>query len=91
VKSKPTKEDLELARKLKFFRERTELSQFDLERRSDLSFGAISKFENSLIVPSNRTLIRIARALDLNVFETAYLLGVNIYSLKKDDNGKSVT
>lgn len=84
------KEKHTTGQKLKFYRERAELSQFELEKLADLSFGSLSKMEVGNINPSNKTLIKIADALNLNPHETAYLLGANTYSMNQQRKKLSV-
>lgn len=71
--------DQTLGEKICFFRKRRKMSQFELEIEAKLSSGTISKLENNRKTATNKTLLRIAKVLELDIKETAYLLDVNFY------------
>ena|SRR3990172_1797236 len=65
----------ELGKKIRYFRERVRLSQFDLEMELDASPGSISRIENGRVNPTKETLVKIAASLKLNDRESSYLYG----------------
>jgi transcriptional regulator with XRE-family HTH domain len=67
--------------KVKFFRKRAHLSQFELEIKTGLASGMICRIEKGLTNPSKETLQRIAKALQLTSFEVAYLFGIDTNQL----------
>ncbi len=64
-----------LGQKIKFFRERANLSQFELENEIGGSAGSISRIENGKVNPTKETLEKIAKVLALNDYEFSYLAG----------------
>ncbi len=64
-----------LGNKIKYFRERAGLTQFDLELALRTSPGSISRIEKGKTNPTKETLYKIHEVLDLNAFETDYLTG----------------
>jgi transcriptional regulator with XRE-family HTH domain len=67
-----------LGQKIKQFRKRAALSQFDLELEIGASHGHISKIEKGHKNPEKETIIDIAYALKLNTFEIASLFGIDL-------------
>lgn len=64
-----------LGRKIKYFRERAGLTQFELELALRTSPGSISRIEKDKTNPTKETLLRLASELNLNKFEIDYLVG----------------
>lgn len=60
------------------------MSQLALEVAINLSPGTISRIENGIINPNKETILKIAKALNLNGVETASLFGIQIEI--SDDN-----
>jgi transcriptional regulator with XRE-family HTH domain len=58
--------------RLRFLREQKNLSQADMERRTGLLRFYISRVENGHTVPSVETLEKIARALDMQLYQLLY-------------------
>lgn len=75
--NKPT-----LGSKLRFFRERNELTQLELAEESGLDLSTVTRIENDTQNPDKETLYILANALFLNAKETAYLFGINIYAIE---------
>lgn len=66
-----------LGQKIKSFRNRSSISQFDLELAVGLSAGNISRIENDMINPTKETILKIATELNLSQTEISYLLDIN--------------
>src|SRR3990170_8386705 len=66
----------ELGKKIRYFRERARLSQFDLEMELDASPGSISRIENGRVNPTKETILKISEVLKLKQNEKADLLNV---------------
>lgn len=64
-----------LGSRLKFFRERAHISQFDLEGQMDAASGMISRIESGKVNPSKETVKTMAQKLGLNILELDYLIG----------------
>lgn len=71
-----------LGEKVRFFRLRKRVSQLDLEINSELATGTVSRIERNLIDPTKQTLFKIAKYLELDSKEIAYLFEINLYVLK---------
>lgn len=67
-----------IGNKIRYFRRKAGITQFELELRINASYGSISRMENGLTNPTKETLFAIASALDLTPFETAQLFGIDI-------------
>lgn len=67
-----------LGERIKYFRQRANLTQIELELMIDVSFGSISRIENNITNPNKETLLLIANAINLNSIETASLFGIEI-------------
>ncbi|MBD3363222.1 helix-turn-helix domain-containing protein [Candidatus Dojkabacteria bacterium] len=67
-----------LGKKIKQYRNKAKLSQFELELEINASPGSISRIETGKINPTRRTLGKIAKALKLKPSQIANLLGLNI-------------
>ena len=61
-----------LSDRIRFFREQKSLSQADMERRTGLLRVYISRVENGHTVPSVETLEKMARAMDMRVYQLLY-------------------
>lgn len=59
------------------FRKSRNMSQMDLEIKTGLNFGVISRIEKSKINPTKETLFKIAIALNLNNAEIWELFGMD--------------
>lgn len=64
-----------LGNKIRFFRKRAGLSQFNLELAIGASAGMISRIENGMVNPKRETLKKISKELSLNEYEKNYLYG----------------
>lgn len=80
------KSELTISEKVRFFRRRAGYSQLNLEAEADLSEGSISRIENENRNPTKETLAKIAKVLELDAKETAFLMDVNIYKNGKNQN-----
>src|SRR5213592_2963526 len=67
--------------RLRAVREQKELSQGDVEKRSGLLRCYISRVENGHTVPAVETLEKLARALEVPMYELLYELEVPMYEL----------
>jgi len=65
-----------LGRRIRFFRNRAGISQFDLEIALDASAGMISRIESGKVNPTKETITKIAGELSINSRELDYLIGV---------------
>lgn len=75
--------DYSLGHKVKLFRTRSGFSQLELEIIIGASSGSICRIESGKVNPTKETLFAIARALNLNNTETAYLFGI-IMEIEKE-------
>lgn len=66
-----------VGQKLKFFRNRSSISQFDVELGVGLATGNLSRIESGMINPTKETISRIAKFFNLSQTELAYLLDIN--------------
>ena len=82
-KMKPTP----LGDKVRFYRERTGLSQLQLSLKSGIATSTIGMIEQNKRNPSVTTVHKIGIALNLTAKEMSYLLDVNFY-LEKDTQNK---
>ncbi|MFQ5493142.1 MAG: helix-turn-helix domain-containing protein [Candidatus Dojkabacteria bacterium] len=67
--------DNTIGRRIRFFRERAGMSQFDLEVEIGNSQGSLSRIESGQTNPSKETLGKISETLRLTQLERMYLLG----------------
>lgn len=65
-----------IGQKVKYFRLKNGLSQFDLELEINASPGVICRLEGGKVNPTKETLFAISKALNLSDSETAYLFGI---------------
>lgn len=74
MKTKDPK-SIQIGIRIRFFRERANISQLKLETEAGMSPGALSKIENGFVNPTKETLLDISEILDLSIYEQAYLIG----------------
>lgn len=67
--------EVDIGRRIRFFRKRANMSQLDLENEIDGSSGMISRIEGNLVNPTKETVINIADVLNLSSAELDYLIG----------------
>ncbi|MCA9381043.1 helix-turn-helix transcriptional regulator [Candidatus Dojkabacteria bacterium] len=65
-----------LGSKIRFFRNRYGISQFDLETEIDASAGTLSRIENNEVNPLKETILKISKILKLSNEEIDYLIGI---------------
>ncbi len=82
MKDKPDTPEKSVGQKIRQFRKRAGISQFELENTIGLSPGHLSRIENGQIEPTKETIIDIAYALRLNTREIASLFGIEIPDYK---------
>jgi transcriptional regulator with XRE-family HTH domain len=63
---------MDIGRRITFLREEKELSQGDIEKRTGLLRCYISRVENGHTVPAVETLEKIARALEMPLYQLMY-------------------
>jgi transcriptional regulator with XRE-family HTH domain len=69
--------NLSISQAVKQFRVSRGVSQLELEISTGLSFGSVSRIENSRINPTKETLYKIATALELNEEELIKLFAID--------------
>lgn len=69
-----------VGQKVKYYRERADMSQFDLETEIAAARGSLSRIEKGKVDPQKATLINIAFALNLRNHEVATLFGLETLS-----------
>ncbi len=74
-----------LGERIKFFRQRAEISQLQLELRAGISVGSLTRIERNKVSPTKETIAKIGAILKLNAMELAYLYEVNLYLNKLKD------
>jgi len=67
---------VDLGRRIRFFRKRADMSQFNLEIATGLASGVISRIETNQVNPNKETVLAIAKILELNNKEIDYLIGI---------------
>lgn len=75
-----------LGEKIRFFRNRANMSQLDLELEIDASTGSLSRIEGGVTEPTRKTLNKIFEKLNLNSTEINYLLGITSESPTKTES-----
>lgn len=75
-----------IGEKVREFRNRADLSQFELETIIEAATGTISRIETDQVNPTKETLLRIASALDLSGLETASLFSLDHIILNQNSN-----
>jgi transcriptional regulator with XRE-family HTH domain len=78
-----------LAERLRQFRESKGLSQGDIERRTGLLRCYISRVENGHTVPAVETLEKIARALEIPMYQLFYETDEIPQTVKVSKNGRA--
>lgn len=78
-----------LGQKIKFFRKRAKISQFELEGKIGASAGSLSRIESGEVNPTKETLEKIKKALNLTYIETLFLDGDYIELLDKEEAQKA--
>lgn len=69
---------IDIGKKIRFFRMRAGFSQHQLELETNSSFGSISRTESGQVNPNKETIHKIADILGLSDLERAELLGIKI-------------
>ena len=64
----------QLAQKLRHYRKTKRMSQFDLEVKTGIQLGTVSRIENCIVNPTKETIIRLAYGLELSIHEVIDLL-----------------
>ena len=64
---------------LRFYRMRAGFTQFELESKSGMSQGSLSRIEANIVSPSKETLMSIINTLQLDAKDSALLFGINFY------------
>lgn len=72
-----------IGEKIKLFRKRASISQFELEMRLGMSPGCLSRIESGKVNPQKETLVKIVDLLKLNDIESAYLFGLRMDAFPK--------
>jgi len=67
------KETFILGQKIRYFRNRMNLSQMDLGVSTGLSFGTISRIKNGTINPNKETIEKILDSLHISLIERSYV------------------
>ena len=75
--------NLSLGQKIKLYRQRAKLSQFELEIEIGASAGSISRLENNLVNPTKETLLHLSQVLDLSFDEKVDFFGLNYAEVEK--------
>ena|ERR1700732_320368 len=81
---------MDIGRRITSLREEKELSQGDIEKRTGLLRCYISRVENGHTVPAIETLEKIARALEMPLYQLMYD-GQDPPAVPKNGNRKSAT
>lgn len=68
-----------MGEKIKFYRQRLEMSQEDLALKAEVGLATLSELENSIRQPELKTIHKLSHALGLSPREIAYVFGVNLY------------
>lgn len=69
--------------KIREYRKKAGLSQFDLENEIDASAGSLSRIENNEVNPTKETLSKISKVLNLKSSEVADLIGIEILTTEE--------
>lgn len=69
-----------IGEKIRNFRKRKGISQFELELRIDASPGSISRIESGVVNPTKETLMKISSALELTTSEIGYIQDIKLVS-----------
>mgnify|MGYP001485662799 CR=1 FL=1 len=79
-----------LGNKIKVFRKLKNFSQFELELAAGLSPGTISRIENNETNPTKETLSKLIEILELNQYESDYLIGTRAYPPTEEEIKKAI-
>lgn len=82
--------EVDIGRRIKFFRKRANISQLDLEFEIEASSGMISRIEGNMVNPTKETITKIAKVLNLNKFELDYLIGQSILPVTQEEIEKAI-
>lgn len=61
--------DMEIKDKIRYYRIARELTQVDLAEKSGINVSTIKKYETGVIVPKTDNLLKIAKALDVSIYQ----------------------
>jgi transcriptional regulator with XRE-family HTH domain len=78
-------------RRLRFFRKRAGLSQFQLEVEIGAASGSISRIENGVTNANKETLNAIADVLEMNLVEREYAYGKRMFPVTQEDIEKALS
>lgn len=67
-----------IGEKIRKYRKRAGLSQFELEMQIGASYGSMSRIENGAVNPSKETIQKIIEKLNLNTYEAANLFDIKV-------------
>jgi transcriptional regulator with XRE-family HTH domain len=67
-----------LGAKIREFRQRAGMSQFDLELELGMSAGSLSRIENNQTNPTKETILNLIRVLDIKHSEASVLFNLNV-------------
>lgn len=70
--------NLEIGKKIRNYRIRSGISQFDLEVKIGAASGSLSRIEHGVVNPTKETLLSVIKELKLSLVESANLFGINI-------------
>lgn len=76
-------DEISLGEKIRAYRKRANLSQFDLELEINAAQGMISRIENNSVRPTKETLSKISTVLKLKPSEVVDLLDLNILTTEE--------
>lgn len=74
-----------LGQRIRFFRKRAGISQFDLELAIDASPGMLSRIESGKVNPTKETVQKIGNELNLTHRELDYLVGISSSMANEDE------
>jgi len=80
---------VDLGKRIRFFRDRAEMSQLDLEAATGLASGAISRIEHNQVNPTKETILSIGKVLNLGNREIDYLIGKTALPPTQDEINKA--
>lgn len=83
VKMLNSSEEPALGQKIRNFRIKAGLSQFELENQIGASPGSLSRIENGQVNPTKETLQKVIEVLDLRISEAATLFNLNLQQFPK--------
>lgn len=77
------KESYDLGHKIRHYRMRSGMSQFELEVKIGAASGSLSRIEHGMVNPTKETLSKIINTLKLKPSEIAELLGLSLYTTEE--------